>query len=472
MRGTCALVVSGMLVAQVAGCGGGRDESVELEGSGDCRTARYAAPAWRSPESHAGAVRSICMSDATAAMLAPISDEAKRLGIDVVHDGGCDLEIEVTIGDAATVNAAGMPPDWRAHPDGFAWSTRLDGRTRHVTVLANDARGAHYAMHALIAAANGADGAIAAAGADWPAFPVRGVIEGFYNRYFTRDQRATTLRLMHELRENRYLYAPKDDRYAGYRWRDPYPADAAADLKAAAALAAQLHIDFVFGISPTLSANGENPAASIRFSSSEDFTALLSKLEAVKALGVSRFALFYDDTSHQLYHAEDRAAFATLAAAHADLANRLAAALGGPLLIVGDYYSSQFGGWESYNAELGGKLASAVDVLWTGPAVFSRTIAPADLTKVNELLGRQVVLWDNWPTAAQPVTGRAAQLFTATSAILTNATLVGDFSHPVADFWRVLPSLAQYAWSPTSYVAEAAYGDGQAMLPGMLACAK
>jgi hyaluronoglucosaminidase len=298
------------------------------------------------------------------------------------------------------------------------------------------------------------------------------VIEGFYNKYFSRAQRATTLSLMHQLRENTYLYAPKDDRYAGYQWRDPYPAEAAADVAAAAKLAAELRIDFIFALSPTLSTNGDSPEASIRFSDPEDFKALVAKLNSVKALGVSRFALFYDDASNKLQHAEDRAAYATIAEAHADLANRLATALGGPLLIVGDYYTSQLAGWEDYNQELGRRLLPSVQVLWTGPRTFSPSIAPGDLTRINELLGRKVVIWDNWPTSAMPVTGRDPRLFEATDAILTNATLVGDFHHPVTDFWLVLPSLAEYAWNPARYAPDQAFANATAVMPKMVSCAQ
>jgi hyaluronoglucosaminidase len=469
MRRTPGLVVVVVLSILLAGCGS-NGASPTVAPRATCAMVPYSAPAWRSGDTAGGTTQSICMSAATAALLAPIGDEARTLGFAVLDDDACDLRISVAIG-AQPSGAAGMP-DWSAHRDGYAWTTRVDGASREVTLFANDARGAHFAAHALLTASRAAGGTIPSAAADWPAFATRGVIEGFYNRYFSREERATTLRLMHTLRENTYLYAPKDDPYAGYQWRDPYPADAGADVAAAAALAAQLHVDFLFGISPTLSTNGKDPAASITFSSSADFAALLAKLATLKALGVQRFALFYDDASNALSHPEDRAAYPTLAAAHADLANRLAAALDAPLLIVGDYYSSQFAGWQAYNQELGQKLSPAVSVMWTGPEVFSTTLAPSDLTAVNQLLGRKVVIWDNWPTSAVPVTGRDPHLSDATDAILTNATLVGDFGHPVADFWRVLPPLADYAWSPTTYSAADSFASAQSLEPGMVTCAQ
>lgn len=433
-----------------------------------CAMAAYAAPAWRAGDAAGAVARSICMSATTATLLAPISDEARALGFSVRDDDRCDLRVSVVL--AAASGAAGMP-DWAAHADGYAWTTVVDGASRVVTLFANDARGAHFAAHALLAASR--DGSVMPSGAaDWPAFAERGVIEGFYNRYFSREERATTLRLMHDLRENTYLYAPKDDPYAGYQWRTPYQADAAADIADAAALAASLHIDFIFGISPTLSTNGKDPPASITFSSAADFAALVAKLNSVEALGVTRFALLFDDASDVLYHAEDRAVYPTLAAAHADLANRLTVALAAPLLIAGDYYSSEFGGWQDYNRELGQKLLPSVRVLWTGPSVFSPTIAPNDLTEVNQLLGQPVVIWDNWPPSAEPVTGRDPHLSDATDAILTNATLVGDSGHPVADFWRVLPSLADYAWSPTTYSAAASFAAARLSEPALVSCAR
>jgi hyaluronoglucosaminidase len=458
-RGLVVLVGFSLVLASCAGHGD----------APACAMAPFAAPAWQAGSATGALARSICMSAATATLLAPISDEARALGFAVRDDDRCDLRIAVALATAS--GAAGMP-DWAAHADGFAWTSTVDGSSRVVTLFANDARGAHFAAHALLAASRDAGGVMPSAAADWPAFAERGVIEGFYNRYFSREERATTLHLMHELRENTYLYAPKDDPYAGYQWRTPYQAEAAADIAAAASLAASLHVDFIFGISPTLSTNGKDPASSIVFSSAADFATLLAKLNSLKALGVTRFALLYDDASDALYHAEDRAIYPTLAAAHADLANRLTTALGAPLLMVGDYYSSQFGGWEDYNRELGQKLLPSVRVMWTGPSVFSQTIAPADLTEINQLLGQPVAIWDNWPTSAEPVTGRDPQLFSATDAILTNATLVGDSGHPVSDFWLVLPSLADYAWSPTTYSADASFAAAQLSEPAMVTCAR
>jgi beta-N-acetylglucosaminidase len=450
------VLVGGALV----GCQRPRSTPTPVAG---CPSPVSAALAWQASERFSDPVATVCLSPTLTAAVDGLAEDVAAQGVAVDNRGKCDLSVDLVLDGAAP---AGIPTDWRDHGDGYAWSARRDGTTLALTVYAKTARGARYAVDALLASR----GALPAAAADWPAFDRRGIIEGFYNRYFTRDERATTLGLMRRLRQNSYLYAPKDDRYAGYRWSESYPAEAADDLRAAAASAARYGIDFVWGISPTLSTNGEGPEASIRFSSSDDFARLAAKLESVRALGVSRFAIQFDDASGQLYHAEDRAAFSSPAAAHADLANRVVAQIGGPLLFVGVAYNSRVAQWEEYNGELGRLLDPAIEVMWTGPETFSKSIQPSDLTEIDQLLQRKVVLWDNWPISAAPVTGRDPMLASATAGILTNATLVGDFGHPVGDFWRVLGPVADYAWRPDRYDAEASFSAWQSLLPTMQTC--
>ncbi len=386
-------------------------------------------------------------------------------GLVVVGEGdACDLGVQLAF-DA--VAPASVPSEWRAHTDGYAVEVRRDARGLVAQVFARSGLGARYALRMLL----GSLGAIPAEAADWPAFEHRGVIEGFYNAYFTREQRSTTLRLMARLRQDTYLYAPKGDPYAGMRWIDPYDTEGSDSIREAAAIAVQSGVDFVWGISPTLSNNGAHPESSYRFTSADDFAHLVDKLRSVRALGVTRFAILFDDVGGQLYHPEDRSVFASASLAHADLANKIVAAMGGPLLFVGTTYTSSTPDWQSYVGDLGRLLDARIDVMWTGPATFSSHIAPSDLTTVNALLGRMVWLWDNWPTAAGAVSGRDPSLATAATAILTNATLVGDFGHPVDDFWKVLGPVADYAWAPIDYDADAAYDSWQAQLPTIQPCA-
>jgi beta-N-acetylglucosaminidase-like protein len=460
-----------LLVAALAGWAACTPDAAVSPVAVACQTPSYPRVEWSTPMPWAGGSPAVCVSPALAAAT-PVLDELATLGFAVVTKGHCALDLELSF-DAPPA-AAEMPMEWQQHVDGYAWIGQLNGSLWTFTLYAKSPRAVDYGFHALLSLIAAQPPELPRAAADWPRFPRRGVIEGYYNQPLSAGERSTTLVLMHQLRQNSYLYAPKDDPYAGYDWRDAYSKDAATDVAAAAAQAAKLGIDFIFGISPTLAANGANSQfgreTSIRFSSADDFAALVAKLRSVKALGVSHFAVLFDDVDSQLFHAEDRAAFSTLAQAHSSLANRLAPEFGGDLLFVGDFYNSSATGWQGYIQELGQTLLPSIDVMWTGPSTFSRTIANADIIAVNNVLGRQVAIWDNWPVEAIPVGGRDPQLFNVTTTMMTNATLIGDYGHPAKDFWKVLGPIAAYAWDPIGYSPDDAYSTWQGTLEQLLSC--
>jgi hypothetical protein len=74
------------------------------------------------------------------------------------------------------------------------------------------------------------------------------------------------------------------------------------------------------------------------------------------------------------------------------------------ILVCPTYYSfdpaleSYFGAMpEGYWHDLGEGLPEGVDIFWTGHRVCSEAISLADTAAIARQLGRQVVLWDNYP---------------------------------------------------------------------------
>ena len=316
------------------------------------------------------------------------------------------------------------------------------------------------ALHALVAALALVDGGVVRTGVivDGPAIAQRGLVEGHYGTPLSAPQRRCLLEAMLPLHQNLYLYGPKDDPFAHDRWAEPYPPEPAAALGDAVDAARARAIDFVWAVSPGLLAGAPAPGASISFASDDDFARLTAKLDAMRALGVRRFALFLDDIAHDLVWSADRAAFASPVAAHAALANRLdawvSAGGGAHLLFVAPVYTSGADGWRSYVAELGARLAPGIDVLWTGPRVYSPSIAAADLRDVDAALARPVVIWDNEPEDPSPLSGRATDLPQAIGGYLTNTVMLQQ-GYAFADLWQALGPVADYAWNPSAYDATA-----------------
>ena len=61
---------------------------------------------------------------------------------------------------------------------------------------------------------------------------LKGVIEGFYGRPWSQQQRLELLGLMQELELNTYLYCPKDDLKHRALWREPYSNNELCGLRA------------------------------------------------------------------------------------------------------------------------------------------------------------------------------------------------------------------------------------------------
>jgi hypothetical protein len=339
------------------------------------------------------------------------------------------------------------------NPERYALLTQhRDGDTSQLEtqLYAESERGALYALMTALALPQ------PSVIVDWPAIPLRGLIEGYYGRPLTSSERLTTLKRMGWLRQNLFLYGPKDDPYARAQWATPYPPEPARELAEAAAESERRRIDFLWSISPGYAGTKQAPITPIQYSSDADFARLTAKIEQVRGLGVRKFSLFLDDISPELHHAADRAKFPSQAAAHAALMNRLQEYLlqkdlGARLLVVGTAYASDIKGWPQYNQELGPLLRPDIDVLWTGPLTFSLTIKASDMTTINGLLRRRVVIWDNWPLQPVALQGRSGDLADSVGGFLTNLMLSQDNKFPPSSTWLIMGTFADYGWDPSRY---------------------
>ena len=284
--------------------------------------------------------------------------------------------------------------------------------------------------------------------ADYPSFPVRGIVEGFYGPPWSHADRLDVLRFEGQHGMNLYIYGPKDDPYHRKLWREPYPPDQLKHMRELAATARENFVDLSFAISPGLS---------IISSSEADFQTLTRKLESVGKLGISNFALFLDDVPQELVHPEDKARFSTLAQAHIQLINRLYDHLQSlspknHLMVCPTTYTNEWGN-RDYVRELGAGLNPDVSLDWTGTEVIPKTITVDQAQEWGGFLRRKPLLWDNYPTNdgdpwwlnLDPLRGRDAGLFAATQ---------GLFSNPMNQAHATLipvQTVSDYLWNPLAY---------------------
>jgi len=284
--------------------------------------------------------------------------------------------------------------------------------------------------------------------ADFPSFPERGVVEGFYGAPWTHQDRIDMLRFEGAHGMNVYYYAPKDDPYHRKLWRDACPPEELNRLGELAETAHRNFVDFCFAISPGLS---------LAYSSEPDFQALTHKLASVGKLGVSCYALFLDDVPPDLEDAQDKAQFKTLAQAHVYLTNKLHKYLAGQsrenrLVLTPTTYTNEWGS-RDYIQELGKGVDRDVSIVWTGPKVFSPGINVEQARAWGAYIQRKPLLWDNfpvndatpWSRYLGPLTGREPDL---------PSVLRGLFSNPMNQAHASmipLQTVADYLWNPAAY---------------------
>ncbi|KAI7814585.1 protein O-GlcNAcase isoform X2 [Triplophysa rosa] len=218
-----------------------------------------------------------------------------------------------------------------------------------------------------------------------------GVVEGFYGRPWSMEQRKVLFQWMQRWGLNTYLYGPKDDLKHRLLWREVYSAEEEAQLKALIGEAESRALRFVYAISP-----GQD----IVFSSSCDLTLLKRKLRQVAELGCHAFALLFDDIDHSMCQA-DREGFSSFAHAQVTVANEIFRFLGNPpvfLFCPTEYCSSLCTPSVSkspYLLTIGEDLLPGISIIWTGKKVISRDLCADSLAEVQSVIRRPPLVWDN-----------------------------------------------------------------------------
>jgi protein O-GlcNAcase/histone acetyltransferase len=223
---------------------------------------------------------------------------------------------------------------------------------------------------------------------------ISGVIEGFYGRPWTEAQRIEMMDWIAAAGMNLYVYAPKDDVKLRARWREPYtPVELAALARLVAAAKAR-GITMMAALAPCLD---------IRYADPAELAALLRRLDQFVSLGLTHFALLFDDIPSTL-SPQDAAQFPSFAAAQCHIANAawayLCAKNGARLFFCPTEYCGRMAGGNvetsSYLRTLGAELSDNIDICWTGPEIISPEITTASLKTLAGVLRRKPVIWENF----------------------------------------------------------------------------
>ncbi len=219
-----------------------------------------------------------------------------------------------------------------------------------------------------------------------------GIIEGFFGRPWTWDERTWLMRRLAPKGYGFFLYAPKADGYLRRRWREPHPEAQAAEMAAFAAACREEGVRCGVGLSPfELHLDFEGPWRE----------AMAAKIAALDACGIEDLAILFDDMRGDIPDLAARQAEIVGFAAERTAASRM--------IVCPSYYSDDpvldrvFGARpENYLQDLGRGLDPAVEIMWTGEEVCSREFSTGHLDRVTEAIGRKPFLWDNYPVNDGP----------------------------------------------------------------------
>ncbi|KAF4521041.1 hypothetical protein B566_EDAN008113, partial [Ephemera danica] len=250
-----------------------------------------------------------------------------------------------------------------------------------------------------------------------------GVVEGFYGRPWTTEQRKDLFQKLKKWGMDSYLYAPKDDYKHRAYWRELYTVEEAEHLSGLISASREHGIVFYYALSPGLD---------ITYSSAKEVGTLKRKLEQVSQFGCQAFALLFDDIEPEMSEA-DKEVFQSFAHAQVSVTNEVFQHLGQPkFLLCPTQYCAARAMPNVQNSEylntIGCKLAPEIDIMWTGPKVISRLLTVESIEEITDVLRRPPVIWDNLHANDYdqkrvflgPYSGRSPDLMRKLRGVLTN----------------------------------------------------
>lgn len=353
-------------------------------------------------------------------------------------------------GDAAVAaHLVGLPEKSGAY--------RMSISASQLVIAGHDGRGTYYGMQTLrqLLAANGDTGALPLADlTDWPDVAFRGVVEGFYGTPWSHEGRLSLIRFFGKHKLDTYIYGPKDDPFhSSPNWRKPYPPEEAARIRELVANCRSNKVDFVWAI---------HPGKDIKWND-EDLKNVIGKFDAMYALGVRSYAVFFDDISGE----------GTKADKQAELLNRLhrdfVVPKGDvtPLVMCPTQYNKAWSGGD-YLEVLGRTLDPAIHVMWTGNSVVSDLDRPS-MEWINTRIRRKAYIWWNYPVSdfvrnhllLGPAYGNGADIGDSLGGFVSNPMERSEASK-VALF-----GVADYTWNLKTYDPNASWRAGiREVMPG------
>lgn len=266
-------------------------------------------------------------------------------------------------------------------------------------------------------------------------FRWRGVLEGFYGRPWTWEQRRRMVAWMSRRRLNLFVMAAKDEDLQRGHWRRPLSAFESAELGRLQQEARRGSVELGWELSPW----------DARLSQSSDIEAAVSKFDSIYRLGIRKLVLAFDDTPPVREQIDfSNKVLACLIQRHPDIEMTFV-----PAEYWGDAAPSAYLDYVARN------LDPRFRVGWTGGQVLSRAITDIQAQKFRSYIKHAVILGDNYPVQDRlidsgrvflgPLIGRDPGLVSSQEGYLANASPLPEISK------IALYTSADFAQDPAHY---------------------
>lgn len=217
--------------------------------------------------------------------------------------------------------------------------------------------------------------------------PYLGVIEGFFGRTWSMQERHDYGEFLQASGYHFYIYAPKNDPYLRKSWQHHWSPETTDQLQSLIRHYQSLGLDYGLGLSPFEIYKNYNAKAQQQ---------LLDKVERLDELGIDSLCLLFDDMrGDQPDLAQTQVKIVKDVLAHTSVKK---------IIMCPTYYSFDprlekvFGSMpKHYFQDLGEGLPAEIDIFWTGPEICSKEYPESHMEKVIQVLGRKPFLWDNYP---------------------------------------------------------------------------
>lgn len=340
-------------------------------------------------------------------------------------------------------------------PEGFKLVATRNGDSIDATIFYQSAHVVRYALNHLLAFSKSADSKLEVNTS--PNFPIRGVVEGFYGKPWSHQQRLRAIEKFGDFNFNTYFIAPKDVPWQRFNWRQPFNDEFIGLTKELIIKGSENGIAVTACVSPGLS---------VRYSDINDVNSVVTRFKQLYDAGSRHFSLLWDDIAWELQHQEDIDTFPTTASAQAWFTNQVWKAMlkvdnSIQMTVCPMHYCGR--GNEPYLVDIGPLLSPRINLMWTGRDICSGYLDIADAVIFQRSTLRPPLYWDNFPVNdgsmqknlyIGPIRNREVGLQRYSAGLLANPMLQFEMS------LFPLKTIGDYLWDTESYSPEKSWESG------------